>query len=160
VVAGRIRPRPKVKVLALLSILYPILVPGWRHYENNLVQQFAAIHAKSITLNLDDPDIALTRKSYTRELKLAAIQYATTTLVTNKKGVTRLITTYTAAKNLKITYQMMKKWIQKKDKISEQKKGSWRRIGGYLQKGKEHKIEVELIRLFTLTKQARRIIKA
>jgi CMP-2-keto-3-deoxyoctulosonic acid synthetase len=122
VVAGRIRPGPKVKVLAPLSIPHPILVPGWRHYENNLVRQFADIHAESIALNPDDPDIALTRKSYTRELKLAAIQYATTTLVTNKKGITRLITIYTAAKNLKITYQMMKKWIQKKDEILEQRR--------------------------------------
>ena len=32
VVAGCIRPRPKVKVLALLSIPYSILVPGRRHY--------------------------------------------------------------------------------------------------------------------------------
>ena len=108
-VAGRIRPRPKVKVLAPLSIPHSIPVPGRRHYENNLVRQFADIHAESIALNPDDPDIALTRKSYTRELKLAAIQYATTTLVTNKKGVTRLITIYAAAKNLKITYQIMKK---------------------------------------------------
>jgi hypothetical protein len=71
-----------------------------------------------------------------------------------------LITTYTAAKNLKITYQIMKKWIQKKDEILEQKKGSQRGIGGHLQKGKEHKMEVELIRLFTLARQAGRIIRA
>jgi len=71
-----------------------------------------------------------------------------------------LIIVYAAAINLKITYQIMKKWIQKKDKILEQKKGSWRRIGGYLQKGKEHKIKVELIKLFKLAKQARRTIKA
>jgi len=72
-VAGRIRPGPKVKVLVLLSIPHSIPVPGRRHYKNNIVQQFAAIYAKSITLNPDDLDIALTRKSYTRELKLAAI---------------------------------------------------------------------------------------
>jgi hypothetical protein len=160
VVAGRMRPGPKVKALAPLSIPHSIPEPVRRHYENNLVQQFVAIHAESIALNTDDLDIALTRKSYTRELKLAAIQYATTTLVTNRKGVTRLITIYAAAKDLKITYQMMKKWIKKKDKISEQKKGSWRRIGGYLQKGKEHKMEAELIILFKLAKQARRTIGA
>ena len=55
---------------------------------------------------------------------------------------------------------MMKKWIQKKDKISEQKKGSWRGIGGYLQNGKEHEIKVELIGLFKLARQARRTIGA
>jgi hypothetical protein len=46
--------------------------PGRRHYENSLVRQFAAIHAKSIILNPDNPDAVLTRDSYTRELKLAA----------------------------------------------------------------------------------------
>ena len=71
-----------------------------------------------------------------------------------------MIIVYAAAINLKITYQIIKKWIQKKDKILEQKKGSWRGIGGYLQKGKEHEIEVELIRLFKLAKQARRTIRA
>ena len=159
-VAGRIHPGPKVKVLALLSIPHSIPEPGRRHYENNLVRQFAAIHAESVALNPDNTDVALTRKSYTRELKLAAIQYATTTLVTNKKGVTQLITVYAAAKNLKITYQMMKKWIQKKDEISEQKKGSRYGVGGHLQKGKEHEIEVELIMLFKLAREAGRTIGA
>jgi hypothetical protein len=73
------------------------------------VHQFAAVHAKSLILNLDNPDVALTYISYTQELKLAAIQYATTTIVTNKKGATRLITVYAAAINLGITYQIMKK---------------------------------------------------
>jgi hypothetical protein len=90
----------------------------------------------------------------------AAIQYTTTTVVTNKKGVTRLITVYAAAKNLGITYQIMKKWIQKKDKISEQKKGSRYRIGGYIQTGKEYNIELELIRLFILARQSGRAIGA
>jgi hypothetical protein len=71
-----------------------------------------------------------------------------------------LITVYAAAKNLKITYQIMKKWIQKKDEISEQKKGSRRGVGGHLQKGKEHEMEVELIMLFKLARQAGRTIGA
>ena len=114
-VAGRIRPGPCVKALTPPSTPQstpaPTRAPGQRHYENNLVRQFAAIHAESLILNPDDPDKVLTRNSYTQELKLAAIQYATTTVVTNKKGVTKLITVYAAAKNLQITYQMMKKWI-------------------------------------------------
>jgi hypothetical protein len=65
VVASCIHPKPKVKVLTPLSILHPIPVPGRHHYENNLIQQFAAIHAKSITLNPDNPNIILTQKSYT-----------------------------------------------------------------------------------------------
>ena len=114
-VASRIRPRPRVKALTppstLQSTLAPTRAPGQRHYENSLVRQFAAIHAESLILNPDDPDKVLTRNSYTQELKLAAIQYDTTTLVTNKKGITKPITVYTAVKNLQITYQMMKKWI-------------------------------------------------
>jgi hypothetical protein len=54
----------------------------------------------------------------------------------------------------------MKKWIQKKDEILEQKRGSQRRIRGYLQKGKEHEMEVELVGLFTLARQAGRTIGA
>ena len=71
-----------------------------------------------------------------------------------------MISVYTAAKNLKIIYQIMKKWIQRKDKILEQKKSSWYRIGGYTQTGKEHKIELELIKLFTLARQSGRAIGA
>jgi hypothetical protein len=43
VVAGRIRPGPKVKVLAPLSIPHPIPIPGRRHYEDNLVQQLSML---------------------------------------------------------------------------------------------------------------------
>jgi hypothetical protein len=159
-VASCIRPGPRVRALTPLSTPLSTLALGQRHYENSLVRQFAAIHAKSIILNPDNPDAVLTRNSYTRELKLAAIQYATTTLVTNKKGVTKLITVYAAAKNLKITYQMMKKWIEKKDEILEQKKGSRRGIGGHTQTGKEHEMELELTRLFTLARQSGRAIGA
>jgi hypothetical protein len=157
-VAGRIRPGPRAKALTPPPST-PQSTPalGRRHYENNLVRQFAAFHAESLILNPDNPDVALTRNSYTRELKLAAIQYATTTIVTNKKGATRLITVYAAAQNLRITYQMMK-WIQKKDEISEQKKGSRRGIRGHIQTSKEHDIEHELIRLFTLARRSGRAI--
>lgn len=62
------------------------------------------MHAKSLILNSNNLDVALTCNSYTRELKLATIQYATTTTITNKKGATRLITVYAIAKNLSITY--------------------------------------------------------
>jgi hypothetical protein len=55
---------------------------------------------------------------------------------------------------------MLKKWIQKKDGISEQKKGSQRRIGGHTQTSKEHEMELELTRLFTLARQSGRSIGA
>jgi hypothetical protein len=110
-VAGRIRPGPRARAFTLPSTPQstPTPAPGRRHYKNNLVRQFAAFYTESLIINPENLDIALTCNSYTRELKLAAIQYATTTVVTNKKGVTRLITVYTAAKNFGITYQMMKK---------------------------------------------------
>jgi hypothetical protein len=34
------------------------------------VRQFAAFHAKSLILNLDNLDVALTQNSYTRELQI------------------------------------------------------------------------------------------
>jgi hypothetical protein len=68
-VAGRIRPRPRVKALTPPSTPQSTLAPtqalGQHHYENSLVQQFAAIHAESLILNPDDSDKVLTRNSYT-----------------------------------------------------------------------------------------------
>jgi hypothetical protein len=55
---------------------------------------------------------------------------------------------------------MLKKWIQKKDEILEQKKGSQRGIRGYTQTGKEYEMELELTRLFTLARQSGRSIGA
>src|SRR5450432_3098357 len=74
-VAGRIRPRPRARALTPPSTAQstPKPAPGQRHYENSLIRQFAAFHAESIILNSDDIDKAQTRRSYTRELKLAAI---------------------------------------------------------------------------------------
>ena len=66
-VAGRIRPGPCVRALTPPSTLQsmPAPAPGRRHYENSLVRQFAAIHAESLILNPDNPDVALTCNSYT-----------------------------------------------------------------------------------------------
>jgi hypothetical protein len=54
----------------------------------------------------------------------------------------------------------MKKWIEMKNEIAEQKKGSQRRFGGYTQTSKEHEIELELLRLFTLARHFKRAIGA
>jgi hypothetical protein len=61
---------------------------------------------------------------------------------------------------LGITYQMMKKWIEMKNEIAEQKKGSQRGFRGYTQTGKEHEMKLELLRLFTLARHFRRAIGA
>ena len=130
-VAGRIRPGPRARAISppITPSPTPKPAPGQRHYENSLIRQFAAFHEESIILNGDS--LVQSRKSYTRELKLAAIQYATTTLVSNKKGDKKLITVYTAAKKLGITYQMIKKWIKAKNEITEQKKGSRHGFGDH-----------------------------
>jgi hypothetical protein len=118
-VAGHIRLRPCVRALTLPTTPHSTPALSRRHYKNSLVRQFAALYNESLIINPNNLDLVLTRNSYTQKLKLAAIQYATTTLVTNKKGITKLITVYAAAKNLKVIYQMMKKWIQMKDEIAE-----------------------------------------
>jgi hypothetical protein len=50
VVAGRIRPGPRVRALIPPSTPHSMSAPtpalGRRHYENSLVRQFAALHAK------------------------------------------------------------------------------------------------------------------
>jgi hypothetical protein len=64
---------PKLKsLLAFDPTFYPSTRP-MSLGEQISYGQFAAIHAGSITLDPGDPDIALTRKSYTRELKLAVM---------------------------------------------------------------------------------------
>jgi hypothetical protein len=66
-----------------------------------------------------------------------------------------------AAKNLGISYQLMKKWIQDKDKVREQKKGSKRGDGGgERQRGYEHEMEVELMRVFTEARHVGRGVRA
>ena len=54
----------------------------------------------------------------------------------------------------------MKKWIEMKNEIAEQKKGSQRRFGGHTQTSKEHEMELELVRLFTLARQSKRSVGA
>lgn len=155
-VAGRVRPGPYARVLTPPSTPTPPPAPGQRHYENSIVRQFSAMHSEDAV-----SENTRTRRSYTREHKLAAIQYALTTVVTNRKGTSKLVTVYMAAKNLGISYQLMKKWIQDKDKISEQKKGSKRGDGsGERQQGYEHEMEVELMRLFTEARHTGRGIGA
>ena len=160
-VAGRMRPGPRPRAFTppLTPNLTPTPAPGQRHYENSTVRQFLAMHSEDAVLSNDDS--IRTRRSYTREHKLAAIQYALTTILTNKKGISKPITVYMAAKNLGISYQLMKKWIQDKDKVREQKKGSKRGDGGgERQRGHEHEMEVELMRVFTEARHAGRGVGA
>jgi hypothetical protein len=49
------------------------------------------------------------RRSWTQEQKLAAIKYATTTIITDEKsGIKKLISCGAAAKNIKCTRKMLR----------------------------------------------------
>jgi hypothetical protein len=58
-------------------------------------------------------------KSYTREQKLRAINYATTTWNTQKNGSLKLISKYEAAKNLEIIIAMLRTWLKSVDIIED-----------------------------------------
>jgi hypothetical protein len=72
----------------------------------------------------NDLDGPRTRRSYTREHKLAAITYATSTYVEDNNGNFALIKAYKAARSLFITQTMLKRWIGDFDKILAQTKGT------------------------------------
>jgi hypothetical protein len=83
-------------------------------YENHLARQFRI--ARIVAVNSDESDsegIALYQNSYSRKLKLAAIEWATSTYKKEKKDgdPDRRITRYAAAKRLGITITMLRTWI-------------------------------------------------
>jgi hypothetical protein len=88
--------------------------------ESAIVREFQTIAASSNTTNEANSDIETgpiqTRKSYTREQKLQAIQYATTTMVI-RNGKLKIISQYKASGKLEITPIMLKKWIDSKETI-------------------------------------------
>lgn len=74
--------------------------------------------------NVDiDDDIIRRRKSYSREQKLAAISYATTTWKTQKDGSLKLISKYEASKNLGITTAMLRTWMRSTSVIEDMSTG-------------------------------------
>jgi hypothetical protein len=86
------------------------------------------------------------RNSYTREHKLAAVDYALYTWRINQKGEEKHISNRCAAKKLGITDVMLGRWIRNRSKISEQKKSSRRsRASGTPQ---EAAVEDRLSKLF------------
>jgi transposase-like protein len=112
-------------------------------YENYLARQFRTARIVAVDSDESDPEgIALHRNSYSRELKLAAIEWATSTYRKGKKDgdPDKKITRYAAAKRLGITTTMLRTWIRNRAIIASQKKGS-RRNRTYNAKGKEDEIE-------------------
>ena len=73
------------------------------------------------TDNKNKPNL---HNSYTREHKLAAIDYALYTWRINQKGEEEHISNRRVAKKLGITDMMLGRWIRNRSKISKQKKGS------------------------------------
>ena len=106
-----------------------------------------------------DPEgIALHRHSYSRELKLAAIEWATNTYKKAKKegDPEEVISRYAAARRLGITTTMLRKWIRNRAIIANQRRGS-RRNRAVNNKGKEHLMEKMLFKEF---QDARKLGKA
>lgn len=127
-------------------------------YENQLAGQFEAARAAHYNPNESDPEgLALHRRSYSRELKLSAIEWSLNTYVKGKKDGDPdiLITRYAAAQRLGITSTMLKSWVQNRARIANQKRGS--RQNRNASKGKEDKMEQTLFKEFT---EARKVGKA
>ena len=74
----------------------------------------------------DNDDTVYRRCSYPREHKLAAIDYALHTWERLSDGRLEHISRYFAAKRLRISNTLLTRWIQKKDRILLQKRGSLR----------------------------------
>jgi len=97
------------------------LIFGESAYEAVLVRQFDA--ARVVMYDEDESDLEghpLHRNSYSRELKLSAVQYALNTYVRGKQPGDPLkpITGYQAAAKLKITTTMLRDWIRNRIHIA------------------------------------------
>jgi hypothetical protein len=128
-------------------------------YETTLARQFQTARIANYDPDKSDPEgYALYRNSYSRELKLAAIEWATNTYIKGKKdGDSDVhISRYAAAKRLGITLTMLRNWTRNKARIASQKRAS-RRGRIVNTKGKEHEMEQVLFKEF---QQARKQGKA
>ena len=105
-------------------------ISGESAHEVVLIRQFDNARVVGWDGDVSDPEgHQLHRYSYSRELKLSAIQYALNNYVRGKKpdDPMKLITRYKAAAKLKITTTMLQSWIRSRLSIANQKKGSRRR---------------------------------
>ena len=73
-----------------------------------------------------DPEgYALYQHSYSRELKLSAVEWASNTYIKGKDGEADvIISRYAAAKRLGITLTMLRNWTRYRARIAKQKRGS------------------------------------
>jgi hypothetical protein len=126
--------------------------------EAEIIEQFR-LHRELEGHNLndnppDDENEVRRRISYTREQKLVAISYATTTWKQGKDGNPKLISKYAAAANLGITTAMLRKWIQTKARIESLPKGKRKESGGG--PCQEPELEERLLQLFKESRLAGR----
>jgi hypothetical protein len=141
----RLGPKPKINGKAD-TVLGRRLTGGQN--EKQVVELFATCRlAQSDTVELGDDDIAngvavieeesededdeyeyilRRRYAYSREHKLAAIDYFQTTWKKTKDDGFKHLSTRFAARKLKITRRMLRSWVLNKEKILAQKKGSFR----------------------------------
>jgi hypothetical protein len=74
----------------------------------------------------EDDYIPIKRYQYSREHKLAAIDYFQTTWRLNKDGIPERISNRSASKKLKISRKTLRSWVANKDGIQNQKRGTFR----------------------------------
>lgn len=74
--------------------------------------------------NEEETEVIRRRISYTKEQKLRAISYATTTWRTQKDGSSKLISKHAAAKDLGITSAMLRQWMKASSKIENSANGT------------------------------------
>ena len=107
-------------------------------------------------LSVVDEDETRKRISYTREQKLAAVSYATTTYKVLNDGSLKIISRYAAAQNLGITTKMLRDWIKKQQDIMA--------LSGGTRKNRTHsdyqepEMEVQLLEMFKTARKAGRKI--
>ncbi|KAA6411263.1 MAG: hypothetical protein FRX48_04543 [Lasallia pustulata] len=102
--------------------------------EAQTINMFNDIHARQNDDNpLDSDDEKPQRRiSYTRENKLAAINFQAHTFRKQKNGALKQITTWEAAKSLGITPTMLKKWTKNRQSIMTLKKGQRKHTTGHV----------------------------
>jgi hypothetical protein len=131
-------------------------------YESTLARQFQTAYIVNFDPYQSNPKgYALHRFSYSRELKLSAVEWACNTYVKAKKDgePDKLIPRYAAAKKLEITSTMLRSWTQNKARIANQRKGSWR--GRFrATKGREDRMERSLFEEFKEARKVGRAIRA
>jgi transposase-like protein len=95
----------------------------------------------------DSDDLKETRRrSWSREQKLGAVNYASITYITTKDGSIELISKHAAANNVGCTPKMLRNWTKNYNKIKASPKGS--RRTDCTQPAQEPRMEVQLYNLF------------